>query len=450
MPETEIPRKNILVVANLFHASPRIPRMLKRLPSLGWSPTIITPKVGEEIQNIFSAPPKELEDLGIRIIETGISHPYESIKGDGGSGEYRGFGKRFAERMDGDRDGRMNRMLEKYYWRFYLTRNYPDVEKKWKEDALKAAEGLLGTERFDLVLSSSSPIITHVICDEIKRRHGIPWIAEYRDLWTLNYNYQLGHIMRFFDRRLERRTMKSADALVTVTEYLADDLRMMFPGKEVLSITTGFDRKESVETTPLSKNFTITYTGQHYREKQDPMKVLKSLADLIAEKKIDGSKVHVRFYGPADEGLQRFAEEIGLGGVFAQHGMTSRGQAQIRQKESQLLLYMNWEDSEQKGVLPLKFIEYLSAGRPILLTGGVSDNLMASILRQTGTGRTAVSEAEIKAAIMDSYLQYSASGSVPFGGKAEEIDRYDIKNSAAAYARLMDSVVDRTASRTAA
>jgi hypothetical protein len=447
MPETETAKKKVLVIANLFHASPRMPRILKHLPSLGWSPTVITPGSVEGEGEVFNAPPKEIQRHGIRVVEAGVGRNYESAKEEGSSGAYRGLGKRVAEKMDGDKDGKTNRMIEKYYWRFYLTRNYPDVERKWKRDALAAAEKLLETERFDLLLSSSSPIITHVICNEIKRKQSIPWIAEYRDLWTLNYNYQLGRIMRSFDRRLERRTMKSADALVTVTEYLADDLRRLFPGKEVLSIPTGFDREESPGKTQMTKDFTMTYTGQHYREKQDPAKVLRSVAELIAEKKIDRSRVQVRFYGPADDMLQRFAERSGLVGVFAQHGVIPRSEAQTRQKESQLLIYMNWEDADQKGVLPLKFIEYLSSGRPILLTGGVGDNVMAGVIRETGAGAVAVSDAEIKAAILDSYSQYVASGVVPFSGKDQEIAKFDVKNSSAAYAKLMDSIADKAAQK---
>jgi hypothetical protein len=442
MPDSE---RKVLVISNLFHSSPRIPRILKRLPSLGWSPTVITPKMDAGMENAFNAPPKDLEKLGIRVVEAGQGHRYEGIKEEGSDSVYRGFGRKVADRMDGGGEGRTNRMLDKYYWRLYLTLHFPDVEKRWKADAIKAAEALLESERFDLVLSSSSPIITHIICSEIKKKHGLPWIAEYRDLWTLNYNYQLGRVMRFFDRRLERKTVGSADALVTVTDVLADELRAMFPGKEVRGIPTGFDKDESPATPPLTKEFTITYTGQYYRDKQDPMKILRAIGELISEGKIDRSRVRIRFFGPVDNALNEYAARNGIGEVFAQYGVVSRNEALLKQKESQILLYMNWEDPEQRGVLPLKLIEYFQAGRPILLTGGAADNLMAKTIIGTGAGRVAVSNDDIKAAVQEHYHEYVQRGAVSFNGIAGEIEKFDAKHSAESYARLMAFVADKKA-----
>jgi hypothetical protein len=439
MPETDGPRKKVLVIANLLHASPRIPRIVKLLPQLGWSPTVITPKVEVGSGKMFNAPPKEFERLGIRMIEAGKGRPYEIVKNEGSTQLYRGIGKRVADRMDGKGDGRMNRLLEKYYWRIYLTLNFPDVERRWKVDAIDAAEEVLRSERFDLLLNSSSPVITHIICNELKKRHGIPWIAEYRDLWTLNHNYQLGPIMKIFDRRLELGTVGNADAIVTVTDELAGRLREMFPGKNVISIPTGFDRDEMPDKVPLTKTFTMTYTGQFYPGGNDPYKVVDCVSELIEDELVERKRMKIRFYGPVSGTLKRYAEQKGVDDVVSQHGVVTREEALLRQMESQALLFMNWELPD-KGTTSLKLIEYFFSGRPVLLTGGAGDNLMARTVLKTGAGKVVVSREEIKAGILEYYSEYMERGEVSFHGIAEEIEKFNSKHMAAAYAMLMESV----------
>ena len=439
MPETDGPQKKVLVIANLLHASPRIPRIVKLLPQLGWSPTVITPKVEAGSGRMFNAPPKEFERLGIRIIEAGKGRPYEEVKNEGSTQLYSGLGKKVADRMDGKGEGRMNRLLERYYWRIYLTLNFPDVERRWKPDAIDAAEELLQSERFDLLLSSSSPIITHIICNEIKKKHGIPWIAEYRDLWTLNHNYQLGPIMKIFDRRLELRTVGNADAITTVTDELAGRLSGMFPGKNVASIPTGFDKAELPDKVPLTKTFTMTYTGQFYPGGQDPYKVVDCISELIADKLVERKRMRLRFYGPVSGALQRYTEQKGIEDVVSQHGVVAREDAILRQMESQVLLFLNWELSD-KGTTSLKLIEYFFSRRPVLLTGGVGDNLIARTVLRTGAGRVAVSKEEIKAGILEYYREYMERGEVSSHGIAEEIEKFDSKHMATAYSEFLESV----------
>lgn len=443
MPDTDTVHRKVLFISNLFHASPRIPRLLKDLPSLGWSPTVITPRIEGSMEKIFNAPPTDLAKRGVKVVEIGNARLYENIKNTIPISGYRELIKKTVGRIDQGADSRLNRVIDRYYWRLYLMFNFPDVEKGWKTDAMIAAEKVISEEKFDLVLSSSSPVITHIICSGIKKKFRLPWIAEYRDLWTLNHNYQLGPIMHYFDKRLETKTMSTADALVTVNDTLADELRGMFPQKNVLSIPTGFDREEAPERISLTKTFTITYTGQFYRDKQDPRKILDAISELIAERKMDRSRVQIRFYGPADDALQKYSEQVGLEGVVIQYGVIPRKESLLRQKDSQVLLFMNWEDPKQKGGTSLKFVEYLSAGRPILLTGDVKDNILAKIVDQTSSGDIVASKSETKAALEKYYREYLASGTVSFYGKPDEIEKFDFKRSATKYADLMNSVVEK-------
>ncbi len=237
--------------------------------------------------------------------------------------------------------------LYKYYREIA---HYPDSEKGWKPFAVKAGDELLQNEDIDAMISSSSPVTCHIIARELKERHKIPWVADFRDLWTQNHNYPYSILRKLFEKKLELKTLSMADALVTVSSPLAYKLAMLHKRRQVYTITNGFDpEKMSDGKANLTSKFTITYTGQIYT-KQDPSKLLVALKDLISGRAIDPNDVDVRFYGPENGLLAKKIEEYGLSAIVRQCGIVPREISFEKQRESQLLLLLKWEDPRERGI----------------------------------------------------------------------------------------------------
>ena len=110
---------------------------------------------------------------------------------------------------------------------------YPDAEKNWYKPAVKASEKLLSNENFDAIISTSYPVTSHLIANELKKRHNIPWIADMRDLWTQNPYYKFSIIRKFIERRLEVKTLAKANLLTTISKPLENDLRTIHNGKKI-------------------------------------------------------------------------------------------------------------------------------------------------------------------------------------------------------------------------
>ena len=51
-----------------------------------------------------------------------------------------------------------------------------------------------------------------------------------------------------------------------------------------------------------------------------------------------------------------------------------------------MLLLLNWEDTEEKGVAPTKMHEYLATSSPILASGGFGGDYVESLLSETKEG----------------------------------------------------------------
>jgi glycosyltransferase involved in cell wall biosynthesis len=218
-------------------------------------------------------------------------------------------------------------------------------------------------------------------------RYKIPWIADLRDLWTQNHYYQYTRIRKFVERRLELKTLHEADAIVTVSQPLAETLCKLHKNENIYSIPNGFDPEE-VNSTPnvnFTKDFSITYTGQLYQGKRDPSKLFEALHSLLSEGKMNPNDIEVKYYGPKEDWLENDVECYGLQGIVNWYGVIPRNTALEKQRESQVLLLLLWDHPEDMGVYTGKIFEYLAAQRPILAIGG-SKGVVKELLDDTNAG----------------------------------------------------------------
>jgi glycosyltransferase involved in cell wall biosynthesis len=411
--------KKVLIIAHLYHASPRIPGLAKYLPEFGWQPIILTTPLGESPDAQFG-PPNDFKKNN-KVIET---HGYVSP-----------YGKK---KLASKKYNWIRPLLKSIYKYYKEIAQYPDAEKDWKTCAVKTGSRFLQNGNADAMISSSSPVISHIIAKELKEKFGIPWVADLRDLWTQNHNYPYSGLRRMFERRLELKILSKANALVTVSKPWAEELSMLHK-REVYAITNGFDpEKMSSENTDLTSKFTITYTGQIYG-KQDPSKLLAAFKDLISNGEIDPNDVEVRFYGPEDDSLAENIAEYGLSKIVRQYGTVSREIAFERQRESQLLLLLKWEDRKQRGWHSGKIFEYLAARRPIIATGGAED-VITEVLNETEAGVDAYTVESIKNVLRKSFAEYKQEGRTSYQGKTEKIDLYSYREMAKKFAGVLNKV----------
>ena len=417
--------KKVLIITYLPYASPRIPALAKHLPEFGWQPLILTPAYPKEANpelKIVETPYRDSLRLIRRLL--GIKSDEDDLR------------KQAAERLAINPD---NLFLEPLLNAAGAIFNYPDSKKGWKPFAINEGSKLLQDENIDALISSSSPVTSHIIASELKRRYKVPWLADLRDLWSQNHNYRYGPLRKLIDRRLERKTLAEADALATVSQPWADKLSRLHDGKATYIITNGFE-PEAVNTLPaeVTTQFTITYTGTIYTRKQNPSGLFAALKELIANKTIDQNNIEVRFYGSETAWLNREVPKHGLSGIVRHYGLVSRQNAIEKQRESQLLLLLDWDDPQEQGVYPGKIFEYLAARRPILATGGVAGNVVSKLLDETKAGIHAPTVPNIKNALKEFYNEYAPNSKIGYQGLEPEISKYSYREIAREFAEILN------------
>lgn len=418
--------KKVLIIANLFHASPRVPGLTKYLTEFGWQPIILTTPIRENQDSPFG-PPSGFK-RNCRVIETYGYSPKD----------VRAYLKGFDSKKLYEKVKPFLASLYKFYQEFF---HYPDSEKGWKPFAVRAGNELLQKEDIDAMISSSSPVTSHVIAKELKSRHRIPWVADLRDLWTQNHYYPYGPLRKLIEKRLETKTLSTADAIVTASQVLAEKLKILHR-RDVYTITNGFYPDELRDgNVNLTSKFTIAYTGRIYTHKQDSSRLLAALKDLISCGTIDAKDVEVGFYGQENKLLYQQIEQYGLSAIVKQYGKIPREISFEKQRESQLLLLLNWEDAREKGIYTVKIFEYLAAQRPILATGGFGNDVVEALLKETNSGTYCSTVEDIKNTLKELYSEYKFKGKVTYNGNIEKINKYSYREMARKFAEILDSLM---------
>jgi len=432
--------KRILIIANLYHASPRIPGLATYLQEFGWEATIITPSI-DNAERRLGFPEKFLKRT--KIAEA----PYQGdifwfwrrifkllgFKTDASITE------QIKERVGVAKERSFIDVLMNWYQTIFA---YPDTEKTWRKSAFKAASEMLKKEHFKAILSSSPFPTSHIVAAKLKRRFALPWLADFRDPWTQNHNYPYGGVRKQFEEKLEIKTLKNAEMIIAATLAYARKQEHLHH-KPAVVITNGFEPGKLNASIPLTRKFTLTYTGTIYSGKQDPEKFFVALTSLISENLINPDDLEIRFFGAKSNWLKNKIMENNLTDFVRQYGIISRTESLRKQQESQLLLFFNWEDSEERGVYPGKFFEYLSSQRPILASGGFPEDDLEKLLSETKAGIYATTIGEIKTALLNSYKEYKSTGRVSYHGDVEAISKYSYCEIAGEFVEVLNKIVEK-------
>ena len=123
-----------------------------------------------------------------------------------------------------------------------------------------------------------------------------------------------------------------------------------------------------------------------------------------------------------------------------QCGIVPREISFEKQRESQLLLLLKWEDPRERGIYTGKVFEYLTAKRPILATGG-TDDVVKELLNETSAGIHAQSVEDIKSALRKFYAEYKLSGKISYPGNAEKANKYSYREIAKKFVEVINTII---------
>ena len=402
--------KKVLIINYAFNyesiGSLRARGIAKFIVNYGWEPTILSAKTNVE------------HDHNFRVIETDDNGLISKVKGTMGIKQNEALKMHYYTS-----NNKTNKIMDVIYPFFEEIYGYPDIARAWYKNAVKEGIKLFEEEDFNAIISSSPPHTSHMIARELKKRFQVPWIADLRDLWTQNPYYNHFFIRKYFEKRLELKILNDADALTTISKPLKDDLKKIHKDKKIVTVYNGFDPDIKNTEKTLDEKLTIIYSGKLYDGKRDPEKLFKALNELNSEGKINIQDFSVNFYGSKEEWLTDKIKKYHLEKVVNIFGTFPRDEILKKQRNSQLLLLLTWDNPKEYGTIPGKIFEYMAAKRPILSIG-VHDGVVKEIIESTNSGIHSSDVNQTKEFIKLSYNEYKAHGEIKYNGIENEINKY--------------------------
>jgi hypothetical protein len=421
--------KKVLIISYFFNqkeqiGSIRLRGLAKYLPKFGWEPTILTVKSPAD------------SELDVKTIETDYSDLMTNWKKRLGLNLDKGVQAQLNTSSNKNQNGIISFLI--HMWLEIFA--YPDPLKNWYKPAVEAGNELLENENFDILLSSSSPYTCHLIGNELCSKHDIPWVADLRDLWSQNHFYEFSNIRKYREKRLEKKTFAIVDALTTVSSPKTEQLGTLHKNKRVYAIPNGFDPDLLNTGDKVDKKLSLVYTGRVYEGKMDPEPLFKALNELIEDKEIDPKDIVLDFYGINVDVLKDRVEKYNLNQIINLNGLIPRNEVIGKQRSAQILLLLNWNDPNEKGVYTGKVFEYLSAKRPILAIGGYGDGVVDELLQNTQAGNSLNETEGIKNLLREYYSEFKSNAEVQYNGIQDEIDKFSHVGMAEKFSKVFEDI----------
>lgn len=257
----------------------------------------------------------------------------------------------------------------------------PDEFVPWIAMAVAAAVQDPAVRDADVILATSPPYSVQVAGWLVARLLNKPLVVDFRDPHALNAITPPGRLDRPLREAMERRIMRDAAAITTVSEGFARR-QSALAELPVHAIRNSWEPEDGAPVMPPGPDdpFVLAHTGTIYPSEQDVPTFAAGLA-LAASR---GVPVTLRHCGVgARFVVDRLAPEDRH--LVDDQGRLPRAEAvAMRASASAQLMFLPSGDHVE-GWIPSKVFDYLASARPILAVGD-EHNEPAEILAAAGAG----------------------------------------------------------------
>jgi glycosyltransferase involved in cell wall biosynthesis len=359
------------------------------LPEFGWTPVVLTAR-----QNAGSSPSASSAPEGVAVFRTGRL-PTPSML----ARRWRARGP-VTPATEGPRppatpsEGFIARAARQWLLWF----DTPDAFVGWLPPSLWRGLRLARSLRPAAVLATGPPFSVVLAGAIVARATGLPFVADFRDAWTLDPADPIGTMGgEFVTRRsrlrtrvlraLERWCLSSADVVLLTSTATGTLYREAYPehAERMHVIYNGAAPEDFAGDVSPFATPTIAYVGTLH-DFQGPQVVcfLQAFAAACGSGRLPPATRSV-FVGPVSASLlpriQRSVDELGLTGSVEFRGAVPHAEAIDWMRRSQLLLLFAGENPY---VRLSKLSEYVAAGAPLLAFASADSETGRETLRYAG------------------------------------------------------------------
>lgn len=439
-------QKRVLMVSfwfppvNLVGAA-RVDKFAKYLPQYGWEPIVLT--VDKLKRGIPLTRPAETDSSKVaRTPYFGIADNILSMMSSNNTTTSEGKPPALTFKK-AIYDGAIAHL--RFFYHMPTVRMLVTDPIGWYPYAVRRGLEIINNSSVDVIYSTYGPSTSHLIASKLHKETGIPWVADFRDLWSLDPRYSKIQPLQFLQEWIEKRVIKGCYKIITVEENAAAQLRS-FHSKEVALIHNGFDAEDYKDEVPLSSIFTISFTGSiTIVDRQPCLPFLEAVYELYREGRISPDNFKARFFGGNVAGftvansLLPQIKRLGIGQLVTVHETVPYKECIKIQKESTALLLLVRTDSAGRRIYTGRIFEYLGAGRPILAVAP-KKSAVDQLLTKSGAGIVCSQKGEIKLILAKWLDEFQKHGRITshYSPRREVIANYTRREQTRKLAKELD------------
>lgn len=258
----------------------------------------------------------------------------------------------------------------------------PDGQVGWLPSAYRTARHILNTHPVNAVLTTGPPFSSHLLGLALHHSANIPWVADFRDLWTydpLDDQLQSTAFRRALDRWLERAVCRTATHVTCASDVAAGHLSAV-GSRRVTLIPNGYEADEipSASARSGSEPYLFVHSGSF--SDSHPMRSPKVLVDA-ALKVRDDVHFQIVFVGSLSAGETELIRPLVEAGRARLIGPVDRTGSLEWQAKADALIVVDHPRDVLASNIPGKVYEYGATGKPILavVPAGATDSLIRDL-----------------------------------------------------------------------
>ena len=404
-------------------------KFAKYLREFGWNPIILCPEPGA-YQFFDNSLEKELNEIDLDIYRVEGKTPFHIL------------GKQ--KRSTGLITGSLAKLLRSFSKKIY----FPDNKKGWIEPAVKKGKEIIDNTSIDLIFSTAPPFSNHVIANKLSSYSDIPFVVDYRELFSGNHFDAKESTSRITKKlKLESNWLIRSSGVITLDEFAQTQISKIVEEKAINAkvIPHGFDSEDfnNISNPSLEYQegkFNWLYSGLFYETNQ-PDIFFKAL--LIAFKNEPELKedIHLHFQGGLDSRIESLIRKYDLENKISDYGYVSHQVSVANIMKADILWMISNFSENLKQIKTGKLFEYIGTEKPILglVYKGQADELLKKY--KAGFMASPNNEEEISVVICTLYQLWKKS-KLP-KASIEFVQQFDRKKLTSELALFFDSILEQ-------
>ncbi|MFM7736716.1 MAG: glycosyltransferase, partial [Alphaproteobacteria bacterium] len=340
--------------------------------------------------------------------------------------------------------------LQDFAWARLLV---PDPQVVWLPGAFLRSLAIVRRHRVAALYSTAPPQSLNVLALALRRRTGLPWVADLRDPWTTGLHRNQWYVgnpsRRAREERWERAIFEEADHVIVVNEAAREEFLEKYPScppGRISVITNGFDPADFAHVTAEPRFLEggllhVTVTG-HVETMFDLVPFFEAVRRIVESDPADRALLRIDFVGTKRQ--PRYDAWIaghGLGDVIRFHAYVPHADSVQYLADSQVLMLCMTPVKEYGAVKILgKMCEYLHTRKPVLAL--TIPGVTSRILERAGVGTTVdPSDVDAMESVLRGYLADFRAGTLRARPNEDVIATFDRERQAAQLSEILAAAI---------